>query len=84
MSGGRVVLSGLVGGTGSLAIGLFLRTLVANTPTRISASALFWCTVLMGGFGLGAGMAVEAVRQLRDRNPDPAYRHSRQGRGPGG
>jgi hypothetical protein len=84
MSGGRVVVSGLVGGTGGLALALFLRALVANTPTRLSASALFWSTVLLGGFGLVAGMALEAVRQLRDRNPDPAYRHSHRGRGPGG
>ncbi|MFN9643884.1 MAG: hypothetical protein ACK6BG_01890 [Cyanobacteriota bacterium] len=79
MSGGRVVVSGLVGGTGGLAIAFFLRSLVANTPTRLSPSALFWSTVLVGGFGLLAGMAVEAVRQLRDRNPDPAYRHGRRG-----
>ncbi|MFN9630528.1 MAG: hypothetical protein ACK59A_09925 [Cyanobacteriota bacterium] len=84
MRGGRVVVSGLVAGTGGLAIAMFLRALVANTPTRLSASALFWCTVLVGGFGLVAGMAVEAVRQLRDRNPDPAYRHSRRWRGPAG
>lgn len=68
-------------GIGGLAIALFLRAVVANTPVRVSASALFWGTVLAGGFGLVAGMAVEAVRQLRDHNPDPAYR--RGGRGPG-
>lgn len=80
LSGRRVVASGLLGGTSGLAIALFLRALVANTPVRLSSSALFWSTVLVGGFGLVAGMGVEAVRQLRDRNPDPAYRHGRRGR----
>ncbi len=83
LSGRRVVAAGLVGGTGGLAIVLFLRALVANTPTRVSSYAVFWSTVLVGGFGLVAGMGVEAVRQLRDRNPDPAYRHGRRGQGQG-
>jgi hypothetical protein len=54
--------------------------LVANTPVRVTSYAIFWSTVLVGGFGLVAGMGVEAVRQLRDRNPDPAYRRGRRGR----
>ena len=83
LSGGRVVVAGLVGGTGGLAIALMLRALVANTPVRVSSYTLFWSTVLVGGFGLVAGMGVEAVRQLQERNPDPAYRHGRGGRGRG-
>jgi hypothetical protein len=75
-----VVAAGLVGGTGGLAIVLFLRALVANPPGRVTSYAIFWSTVLVGGFGLVAGMGVEAVRQLRDHNPDPAYRRGRRGR----
>jgi hypothetical protein len=63
-----------------LAIALFLRALVANTPVRVSSYTLFWGTVLVVGFGVVAGMAVEAVRQLRDRITDPEYRHPRSGR----
>ncbi len=84
LNGRRVVSAGLVIGTISLAIALFLRALVANTPVRVSASALFWSTVLAGASGLLAGMAVEAVRQLRDHNPDPEYQRQRPGRRPRG
>jgi hypothetical protein len=77
LSGGRVVGSGLICGLAALAIALFLRAVVANTPTRLSPSALFWSTVLIGGSGVVAGMALEAVRQLQAANPDPAYRRRR-------
>jgi hypothetical protein len=77
-----VLVAGLVAGAASLAIALFLRALVANTPVRVSASSLFWCTVLAGVSGLLAGMAVEAVRQLRDHNPDPDYQRQRPGQRP--
>jgi hypothetical protein len=81
-SGRRVVGSGLVVGAVGLAIAFFLRAVVANTPVRVNDYTLFWATVLAGGFGLVAGMAVEAVRQLQRSNPDPAYRRSgRPGRG---
>jgi hypothetical protein len=84
LNGRRVVSAGLVIGAISLAIALFLRALVANTPVRVSASTLFWSTVLAGASGLLAGMAVEAVRQLRDHNPDPEYQRQRPGRRPRG
>jgi hypothetical protein len=67
-----------------LAIAQFLRAIVGNTPLRITPEALFWSTVVLGGFGVVAGMAVEAVRQLQASNPEPEYhrRHNRRG-GPG-
>ena len=37
--------------------------------------------VLLGVSGLIAGMAVEAVRQLQSRCPDPEYRRGRQRQG---
>ena len=81
LSGGRVVASGLVTGTAGLAIAQFLRTVVAHTPVRLSERTLFWDTVLVSGFGLVAGMAVEAVRQLQLKSPDPEYRRGRRSGG---
>ena len=84
LSGRRVVCAGMITGLGGLAIAQFLRAIVANTPLRITPAALFWSTVVLGGFGVVAGMAVEAVRQLQESNPEPDYhrRHGRRG-GPG-
>lgn len=76
LSGRRVVAAGLAGGAMALAIALFLRTIVATTTARLSPEALFWSTVLLGGFGMVAGMAVAAVRQLQLSNPDPEYHRS--------
>lgn len=84
LSGGRVVASGLVTGAAGLAIAQFLRTVVAHTPVRLSERTLFWDTVLVSGFGLVAGMAVEAVRQLQLNNPDPEYQRGRRSGGRGG
>jgi hypothetical protein len=80
LNGRRVVSAGLLIGTITLTMALVLRALIANTPTRVSEASLFWGTVLAGAAGLMAGMAVEAVRQLRDRNPDPEYQRQRTGR----
>jgi hypothetical protein len=82
LNGRRIVAAGLVIGLVCLAIALFLRTLVANTPARVSDAALFWGPVLAGTSGLLAGMAVEVVRQLRDHHPDPEYQRQRAGRRP--
>lgn len=84
LSGGRVVASGLVTGAAGLAIAQFLRTVVAHTPLRVSERTLFWDTILVSGFGLVAGMAVEAVRQLQLSSPDPEYQRGRRSRGRGG
>jgi hypothetical protein len=80
LNGRRVVGAGLLIGMICLAIALFLRTLVVNTPARVSDTALFWGPVLATASGVMAGMAVEAVRQLRDRHPDPEYQRQRAGR----
>jgi NhaP-type Na+/H+ or K+/H+ antiporter len=78
-NGRRVLGAGLVIGAISLAIALFLRALIVNTPARVTEATLFWVTVLAGASGLLAGMAVEAVRQLRDHHPDPAYHRQHHG-----
>jgi len=84
LSGLRVLFAGMITGLGGLAIALFLRSIVANTPLRITPVALFWSTVVLAASGALAGMAVEAVRQLQESNPEPEYhrRHGRRG-GPG-
>ncbi|MCP9860755.1 MULTISPECIES: hypothetical protein [unclassified Cyanobium] len=84
LSGRRVLFAGMITGLAGLAIAHFLRAIVANTPLRITPEALFWSAVVLGGFGVVAGMAVEAVRQLQESNPEPDYhrRHGRRG-GPG-
>jgi hypothetical protein len=46
----------------------------------VNSYTLFWSTVLAGGFGVVAGMAVEAVRQLQESNPDPEYHRQLQAR----
>jgi len=76
-----VVASGLVTGAAGLAIAQFLRSVVAHTPVRLSERTLFWDTVLVSGFGLVAGMAVEAVRQLQLRSPEDQRRHWSGGEG---
>jgi hypothetical protein len=79
LCGRRVVAAGLVAGAGGLAVAwVLLRTLVAATPSRLSPASLFWSTVLLGVSGLIAGMAVEAVRQLRQHSPEPGYWRGRR------
>jgi hypothetical protein len=79
LSGRRVVAAGLVSGCIGLALSFFLRAVVANTPVRVTSLTLLWSTVLLSCIGFGAGMALEAVRQLSENNPDPAYRRGRRG-----
>jgi hypothetical protein len=75
---GRQILAvGLIGAGLGLAMALLLRRIVARTPAQISPSALFWLLVLLPGFGLVAGMAIEAVRQLQVASPEPEY-HPRE------
>jgi hypothetical protein len=82
LSGRRALSAGLLTGVVGLAIAQFLRAIVANTPLRITPEALVWSTVVLGGFGVVAGMAVEAVRQLQESSPEPDYhrRHGFRGR----
>lgn len=71
--GSRIVVAGVVGGGAFLAISQFLLAIIATTTVRLSSYTAFWGTLLLGAFGLVAGMAVEAVRQLQAANPDPEY-----------
>ncbi len=76
-SGGRVLVAGLAGGAGGLAVALFLRVIVANTTARVNSYTPFWMTVLLSGFGLVAGMGLESVRQLQRSSPEPEYHRHR-------
>jgi hypothetical protein len=78
--GRQVVWAGLIGGVGGWLLGLFLRTIVARTPTQLPSYALFWLVVVLAAMGCLGAMAVEAVRQLQVNNPDPAYHRLRQQR----
>jgi hypothetical protein len=70
---------GLIGAALGLGLALVLRRIVARTPAQISDLALFWLLVLLASFGLVAGMAIEAVRQLQVSSPEPEY-HPRASR----
>jgi hypothetical protein len=78
--GRQVVWAGLIGGVGGWLLGVFLRTIVARTPTQLPSYALFWLVVVLAAMGCLGAMAVEAVRQLQESNPDPAYHRQRQQR----
>ncbi|MEB3320893.1 MAG: hypothetical protein VKI63_08145 [Cyanobium sp.] len=85
LRGGRIVLTGLIAGLVSLLLARFLTMIVASTPTRLSAAALFWLTALLSAAGSVAGMALEAVRQLQAASPEHAdQRNARRHRRPGG
>jgi hypothetical protein len=84
LSGRKVLCAGLLTGLGGLMIAQFLKSIVAHSPVRMTPEALFWSTVVLTGFGAAAGMAVEAVRQLQESNPEPDYhRHHGPRGGPG-
>lgn len=78
--GRQVIWAGLIGGIGGWLLGLFLRTIVARTPTQLPSYALFWLVVVLAAIGGLGAMAVEAVRQLQVNNPDPAYHRLQQQR----
>ncbi|WP_254217094.1 hypothetical protein [Synechococcus sp. CCY 9618] len=82
LSGRRVLCAGMLTGLLGLAVATFLRSIVEHTPLRLTPEALFWSTVVLTAFGGVAGMAVEAVRQLQESNPEPEY-HRRHGGRPG-
>ena len=82
ISGGRVLVAGLVCGAGGLAVALFLRVILANTTVRVNSYTPFWFTVLLAGFGFVAGMGLESVRQLQRSSPEPEYHRHRSLRQP--
>jgi uncharacterized membrane protein len=73
INGRKVVIALLVGVAIGWCIGVFLESIVANTPNTIDPQELRWLRKLVGAAGGLAGLAIEAIRQLQAANPDPAY-----------
>jgi uncharacterized membrane protein len=74
INGRKVVIALLVGVAIGWCIGVFLESIVANTPNTIDPQELRWLRKLVGAAGGLAGLTIEAIRQLQAANPDPAYR----------
>ncbi|WP_411876148.1 hypothetical protein [Vulcanococcus limneticus] len=78
--GRAVVRTGLLGGGVGLTVALLLRAVIRQSTVELSNASQFWLLVLLVAGCATGGLALEAVRQLQESNPDPAYRHQR-GRG---
>ena len=78
MNGRKVVVVMLVGAVIGWSIGLFLGTIVRNTPTDITPNDLMLLRRLLAAAGALCGLAIESMRQLQAANPDPAYRQRRR------
>lgn len=77
LRGRAVVRTGLLGAGVGLTVALLLRTVIRQSTVEVSPSDQFWLLVLLVAGSATAGLALEAVRQLQEGNPDPAYRHQR-------
>ncbi|MCP9849850.1 hypothetical protein [Cyanobium sp. Morenito 9A2] len=73
LRGRQVLLAALIGGALGAAMALMLKTVVSNTPAQVSPRTYLIFFVIFCAFGAVAGLTLEAVRQLQERNPDPAY-----------
>ncbi|WP_411871898.1 hypothetical protein [Vulcanococcus limneticus] len=81
LRGRAVVRTGLLGAGVGLTVALLLRAVIRQSTVELSGASQFWLLVLLVGGCATAGLALEAVHQLQEGNPDQAYRHPR-GRGP--
>ncbi len=77
LRGPAVIRTGLLGAGLGLTVALLLRPVIRQSTVEVSSAGQFWLLVLMVGGCASAGLALEAVRQLQQANPDPAYRHQR-------
>lgn len=75
MNGRKVVVALLVGLAIGWCIGVFLESIVANTPNTIDPDELRWLRRLVAAAGGLCGLAIETMRQLQVSNPDPIYHH---------
>lgn len=73
LRGRQVLLAALIGGALGAAVALMLHAVVINTPAQVSPRTYAIFFVIFCAFGAVAGLTLEAVRQLQERNPDPAY-----------
>ena len=63
-NGAAATLAGLVGGAIGLAVALFLRALILNTPAQVRPSTFFWWFVLLTVAGALWGLATQTMKQL--------------------
>ena len=77
LRGRAVVRTGLLGAGVGLTVALLLRTVIRQSTVELTTASQFWLLVLLVAGCATAGLALEAVRQLQESNPDPAYRHQR-------
>ncbi len=75
MNGRKVLIALLVGLVIGGAIGIFMESIVANTPNDIDPEDLHWLRRLLAAAGGLSGLAIESIRQLQTSCTDPAYRH---------
>ncbi|MCP9816316.1 hypothetical protein KBY76_06485 [Synechococcus sp. GreenBA-s] len=77
LRGRAVVRTGLLGAGVGLTVALLLRTVIRQSTVELSTASQFWLLVLLVAGCATAGMALAAVQQLQEGNPDPAYRQRR-------
>jgi hypothetical protein len=75
MNGRKVVVALLIGLAVGWCIGVFLESIVANTPNTIDPVELRWLRRVVAAAGGLCGLAIETMRQLQASNPDPIYHH---------
>ncbi|MBE9153950.1 hypothetical protein [Cyanobium sp. LEGE 06113] len=78
MNGRKVLIALVVGVVIGGAIGIFMESIVANTPSEIDSEQLHWLRRLLAAAGGLSGLAIESVRQLQTACTDPAYRNRRR------
>jgi hypothetical protein len=78
MNGRKVLIALVVGVVIGGAIGIFMESIVANTPNEIDPEDLHWLRRLLAAAGGLSGLAIESVRHLQTACTDPAYRNRRR------
>ena len=78
MNGRKVLIALLVGVVIGGAIGIFMESIVANTPNDIDPEDLHWLRRLLAAAGGLSGLAIESIRQLQISCTDPAYRNRKR------
>jgi hypothetical protein len=63
-NGAAATLAALVGGGLGLAVALFLRELILNTPAQVKPHTFYWWFVLFSAAGALWGLATQTMEQL--------------------